>query len=122
MKKTDEDRLLFDVKVPNATTLKAIAELEAGKGKRFASVETLMADLHETTERAPLMLKVPNAETRAAMIEADEIVSARNARFATAAELLDDIEKTAASKRASLPGATDTWKLAARNMRNGFGK
>jgi DNA-damage-inducible protein J len=42
----DERRLPFDVKVPNATTLKAIAELEAGKGKRFASVDDLMADLH----------------------------------------------------------------------------
>ncbi|EQD27763.1 addiction module antitoxin, RelB/DinJ family [mine drainage metagenome] len=37
----------FDVKVPNATTRKAIAELEAGKGKQFVSVDDLMADLHE---------------------------------------------------------------------------
>ncbi len=42
----DERRLPFDVKVPNATTRKAIAELEAGKGKRLASVDDLMADLH----------------------------------------------------------------------------
>ncbi|MGA2889291.1 MAG: type II toxin-antitoxin system RelB/DinJ family antitoxin [Terracidiphilus sp.] len=42
----DEHRLPFEVKVPNATTRKAIVELEAGKGKRFASVEALMADLH----------------------------------------------------------------------------
>ncbi len=42
----DERRLPFEVKVPNATTRKAIAELETGKGKRFASVEALMADLH----------------------------------------------------------------------------
>jgi DNA-damage-inducible protein J len=33
----------FDVKAPNATTRKAIAELESGKGKRFASVDDLMA-------------------------------------------------------------------------------
>jgi putative zinc finger/helix-turn-helix YgiT family protein len=33
-------------KVPNVTTFKAIAELEAGKGKRFASVDDLMTDLH----------------------------------------------------------------------------
>jgi DNA-damage-inducible protein J len=43
----DENRLPFEVKVPNATTRKAIAELEAGKGKRFAGVDALMADLHE---------------------------------------------------------------------------
>ncbi len=41
----DERRLPFEVKVPSAMTRKAIAELEAGKGKRFADVETLMADL-----------------------------------------------------------------------------
>ncbi len=41
----DERRLPFDVKVPNATTRKAIAELEAGKGKRLPSVDELMADL-----------------------------------------------------------------------------
>ena len=42
----DERRLPFEVKAPNATTRRAMAELEAGKGKRFASVEALMADLH----------------------------------------------------------------------------
>jgi DNA-damage-inducible protein J len=42
----DERRLPFDVKVPNATTRKAIAELEAGKGKSFKNVAALMADLH----------------------------------------------------------------------------
>lgn len=42
----DERRLPFDVKVPNATARKAIAELEAGKGEQFASVDDLMADLH----------------------------------------------------------------------------
>ncbi|MBK1646115.1 type II toxin-antitoxin system antitoxin, RelB/DinJ family [Thiocapsa imhoffii] len=42
----DERRLPFDVKVPSATTRKAIAELESGKGKKFASVDDLMADLH----------------------------------------------------------------------------
>ena len=41
----DERRLPFDVKVPNAATRKAIAELEAGKGQKFASVDELMADL-----------------------------------------------------------------------------
>ena len=43
----DERRLPFEVKVPNATTREAMAELEAGKGKSFASIDALMADLHE---------------------------------------------------------------------------
>jgi DNA-damage-inducible protein J len=42
----EEKRLPFEVKVPKAKTRKAIAELESGKGKRFASVDDLMADLH----------------------------------------------------------------------------
>jgi len=41
----DERRLPFQVKAPNATSRKAIAELEAGKGKRFTSTDALMADL-----------------------------------------------------------------------------
>ncbi|HZZ61862.1 MAG TPA: type II toxin-antitoxin system RelB/DinJ family antitoxin [Roseiarcus sp.] len=44
----DERRLPFAVKAPNATTRKAIAELESGRGKAFSTVTDLMADLrHE---------------------------------------------------------------------------
>ena len=42
----DERRLPFEVRAPNTTTRKAIAELEKGKGKKFAGVEDLMVDLH----------------------------------------------------------------------------
>jgi DNA-damage-inducible protein J len=35
----------FPVKAPNATTRKAMAELEQGKGKRFASADELFKDL-----------------------------------------------------------------------------
>jgi DNA-damage-inducible protein J len=35
----------FAVKTPNATTRKAMAELEKGKGKRFASADKLFKDL-----------------------------------------------------------------------------
>ncbi|MEA2841194.1 MAG: DNA protein [Methylobacteriaceae bacterium] len=35
----------FPVKVPNATTRKAMAELEQGKGKSFASADQLFKDL-----------------------------------------------------------------------------
>ena len=42
----DERRLPFEVKAPNVTTREAITELEAGEGKRFTSVDDLMADLH----------------------------------------------------------------------------
>ncbi len=39
--------------------------------------------------------KVPNAETRAAMAEADEIVKAGRARFASVEKMLADLEETA---------------------------
>ena len=42
----DEKRLPFEVRVPNAKTRKAMAELDAGKGKRFGTVKALMDDLH----------------------------------------------------------------------------
>lgn len=41
----DEQRLPFAVQVPNATTAKAMDELEAGKGKRFDSPDALFEDL-----------------------------------------------------------------------------
>ena len=40
-----DERLPFDVAVPNAETRAAITELEAGKGKGFKSAEALFDDL-----------------------------------------------------------------------------
>jgi hypothetical protein len=42
---------------------------------------------------ANAVLNVPNAKTRAAMKEADEIVKAHRARFASGKDLFDDLEK-----------------------------
>ncbi|WEN43760.1 Antitoxin DinJ [Thauera sp. GDN1] len=42
----------------------------------------------------PLELKVPNAETRAAMEEARAMMKARQARFESADALFDELEKT----------------------------
>jgi DNA-damage-inducible protein J len=41
----EERRLPFEVKVPNKSTRYAMAALDAGEGKRFATVEALMSDL-----------------------------------------------------------------------------
>ena len=41
----------------------------------------------------PLELKIPNAETIAAMEEGNAILAARRARFTSADELFDDLEK-----------------------------
>ena len=42
----DEQAFPLELKAPNATTRKAIAELEAGQGKQFATIDDLMADLN----------------------------------------------------------------------------
>ena len=41
----DEKRLPFAVHVPNATTVKAMQEVAAGKGKRFGRADDLFRDL-----------------------------------------------------------------------------
>lgn len=41
----DEQRLPFAVQVPNAKTVKAMDELEAGKGQRFSNEQELFDDL-----------------------------------------------------------------------------
>lgn len=41
----------------------------------------------------PLELKVPNAQTRRAMAEVDEMVKNREARFANADEMFAELEK-----------------------------
>ena len=41
----DEKRLPFAVQVPNVTTVKAIKELDEGKGRRFSGAEELFQDL-----------------------------------------------------------------------------
>lgn len=43
----DEKRLPFEIKSPNAATRAAIAELETGKDKRFATVAEMMTSLHD---------------------------------------------------------------------------
>jgi len=54
-------------------------------------------------KQMPFALKVPNAETTAAMAEADEIARNRRARFGTAPELFDDLEKN--SRKQARPTA-----------------
>ena len=49
--------------------------------------------LHVGTDSDPER-KVPNAETRAAMAEADEIVKAGRARFASAEDMFEALEET----------------------------
>ncbi len=60
----------------------------------------VFANLDEwrVNKQIPAGLKAPNAETQAAIAEADEIARVHSAGFASAADLFDDLERTAASK------------------------
>jgi DNA-damage-inducible protein J len=51
-------------------------------------------------KQMPFALRVPNAETRAAMAQADEIAGSRRARFGNASELFDDLEKSSVKSTA----------------------
>ena len=42
---SDEKKLFSEVDVPNPSTVKAMKELEEGKGKRFADPEELFEDI-----------------------------------------------------------------------------
>lgn len=44
-------------------------------------------------KRIPFELKVPNADTRQAIVEAEELVGTRQARFNSTEELFSDLEK-----------------------------
>ena len=59
----------------------------------------------------PLELKVPLAETQAAIKVSRIMMSKRKARCADADALLAELEKTAASKPAYLPRAADYTKI-----------
>lgn len=41
-----EQALPFDVRAPNTETVAAIQELEAGRGRRFENMDSLLADLN----------------------------------------------------------------------------
>ena len=44
-------------------------------------------------KQMPFTIKVPNAETRAAIKEADEIIRSKRVRFNNAKDLFNDLEK-----------------------------
>ena len=80
---------------------KALAtETLAAIGLSVSAAVRLLLHRVVVDQAFPLELKVPNAETRAAMAEAEQMTRARRVRFATADTLFANLEKSAASKRA----------------------
>jgi DNA-damage-inducible protein J len=83
---------MLHVRVDDETKEQATTALKA-MGLSVSDAVRLFLRRVVTDQAFPLELKVPNAETRSAMEEAEEITRSRGARFATADELFADLEK-----------------------------
>lgn len=83
---------MLHVRVDNDTKEQAAAALDA-MGLSMSDAVRLLLRRVIADQAFPLELKVPNAKTRAAMIEADEIAKARIARFEQSDALFADLEK-----------------------------
>lgn len=83
---------MLHVRVDDETKEQATAALGA-MGLSVSDAVRLFLRRVVTDQAFPLELKAPNAETRSAMAEAEEIARTRRARFATADELFADLEK-----------------------------
>ena len=69
------------------------AETLAAMGLTVSDAIRVFLTLVVAEKQLPFALKVPNTDTRAAMVEVDEITRKRQARFGTATELFDDLKK-----------------------------
>ena len=83
---------MLHVRVDDETKAQATETL-AAMGLSVSDAVRLFLHRVVVDQAFPLELKVPNAETRAAMAEADQMTRAHRARFATADELFADLEK-----------------------------
>ena len=69
------------------------AEALAAMGLTVSDAVRILFTRIVAEQAMPLELKVPNAETVAAMKESRAIIRAHRARFAHATEMLDELEK-----------------------------
>lgn len=84
---------MLHVRVDDEVKLQATQAL-AAMGLSVSDAVRLFLKRVVTDQAFPLELKVPNAETLAAMEESRKMMKARHARFETADALFDDLEKT----------------------------
>ena len=83
---------MLHVRVDDETKTQATEAL-AAMGLSVSDAVRLLLHRVVVDQAFPLELKVPNAETRAAMAEAEKMIRARRPRFATADELFANLEK-----------------------------
>jgi DNA-damage-inducible protein J len=83
---------MLHVRVDDAIKAQA-TEMLASVGLSVSEAVRLFLHRVVVEQAFPLELKAPNAATRAAMAEADDIARARSARFTTGQALFDDLDK-----------------------------
>ena len=83
---------MLHVRVDDDTKEQATATLDA-MGLSVSDAVRIFLKRVVADQAFPLELKVPNAVTRAAMAEADEMIAKGKARFANADQLMADLEK-----------------------------
>lgn len=82
---------MLHVRIDDEVKAQAIAALEA-MGLSASDAVRLLFHRIIADQAFPLELKVPNKATRAAMAEADDILSKRRARFAGGEALIADLD------------------------------
>lgn len=83
---------MVHVRVDEKEKEEAAAVLDA-MGLSLSSVVRILLKRVASEKTVPFDLRVPNAETRAAMSEAQTIIDAGNVRFSRSQDLIDDLEK-----------------------------
>jgi len=83
---------MVHVRVDDETKAQATEAL-AAMGLSISDAVRILLKRVVAEQAMPLELKVPNAETRAAMDESRAKIRAHRARFASATELFSDLEK-----------------------------
>lgn len=83
---------MLHVRIDDQTKAQATAALEA-MGLSVSDAVRILLKRIATDQAFPLELKVPNARTKAAILEARAIAKSRRARFESPERLTDDLEK-----------------------------
>jgi DNA-damage-inducible protein J len=83
---------MLQVRVDDEVKAQASAAL-AATGLSVSDAARILLQRVVNDQAFPLKLKVPNAQTRAAMEDARAVMKARGARFDSADALVDDLEE-----------------------------
>ena len=83
---------MLHIRVDDETKIQATAAL-AAMGLSMSDAVRIFLKRVVNDQAFPLELKVPNAETRAAMEEARAMMKARQARFESTDALFDELER-----------------------------